>query len=470
MTMVPPKPRNLELLRKSLDRTYVSDPEPSEYSVIFYSFDLVNSTHYKSINPNWISLFNKFFEFIQSEVRRETNNGLEVWKYVGDEVIIKQRVRTIEDILKSPKLAKRIMDSTINQLSDYNRPLKLNLSVKATVWIAKINDKYSEDDEHSDRNHNIRIQTPSQSNNSSENDYLGPDIDIGFRISKYSVSSIVSLSANLAWLIHRIESSTKIESAKSCKIVHYEQLKGVWGDRYYPVVWYAQKWDELGSMFSYDECMTNSIVKELYAKSHKREKLEGLDHLEKIFKDLKLEDEMLEWLEDIRSLHPVSDNVEKKAKTIPIGREAELHCSVLCFNSSKKVMVLKRASKPRFPKKWEFGCIQLTKDKDINTAVIMGYRKEYGLEIIGNDVIYPFLTYSFKSEDDRTIPGVRLIAKTATRPSTIKKKMDKSKHTDVRFISLKELKSFDEKDCVPGFKDAIERAFDLYDAFYREDL
>jgi hypothetical protein len=64
-------------------------------------------------------------------------------------------------------------------------------------------------------------------------DYLGPDIDAGFRISKYTHPGFVIASHNLAYFLGLHKSTHQIKG----KIVGWEDLKGVWDTTPYPIIW-----------------------------------------------------------------------------------------------------------------------------------------------------------------------------------------------------------------------------------------
>jgi hypothetical protein len=86
-------------------------------------------------------------------------------------------------------------------------------------------------------------------------DFLGPDIDIGFRITKYAHSKTVTLSAELAYILSLIPTDLKFENSveKYLKIVGFKKLKGVWSNRVYPIIWYHHDWIEPEDIFDYDE-------------------------------------------------------------------------------------------------------------------------------------------------------------------------------------------------------------------------
>jgi hypothetical protein len=63
-------------------------------------------------------------------------------------------------------------------------------------------------------------------------DFIGPDVDIGFRIAKSSHKNIVLIDAKLAYVFSVLIPTFN----KNSKIVLFEQLKGVWDQCHYPIV------------------------------------------------------------------------------------------------------------------------------------------------------------------------------------------------------------------------------------------
>jgi hypothetical protein len=79
-------------------------------------------------------------------------------------------------------------------------------------------------------------------------DFLGPEIDAGFRISKFALRRRLVVSAELSCLLFRERAAyTGIE--KQLKIVSFQILKGVWTGRHYPIVWYERDWPNIAKTF-----------------------------------------------------------------------------------------------------------------------------------------------------------------------------------------------------------------------------
>ncbi|TGL35588.1 hypothetical protein [Leptospira perdikensis] len=64
-------------------------------------------------------------------------------------------------------------------------------------------------------------------------DFIGPDIDIGFRLGKYSWPGILVVSMDLAQLLSEYRGTDKLPIT----FVGWENLKGVWNNIHYPIFW-----------------------------------------------------------------------------------------------------------------------------------------------------------------------------------------------------------------------------------------
>ena len=94
-----------------------------------------------------------------------------------------------------------------------------------------------------------------------ELDYIGPDLDIGFRLSKASRPGRVVLSMDLADVLTR---DNTFPNPLELHHVGWEILKGVFGDKPYPIIW-AKKNGEEPHILPWEDhlCpLTESFLKE----------------------------------------------------------------------------------------------------------------------------------------------------------------------------------------------------------------
>ena len=84
--------------------------------VLFFSFDVVNSTAYKTINYyGWAQALNVLFKELREKVKRSISNS-EMWRVLGDEAIFIVRVQDEEKLRKDVNEIFKIMVSTISEL------------------------------------------------------------------------------------------------------------------------------------------------------------------------------------------------------------------------------------------------------------------------------------------------------------------------------------------------------------------
>src|SRR6266542_2947096 len=153
-----------------------------------------------------------------------------------------------------------------------------------------------------------------------DRDFLGPDIDAGFRISKFALRKRLVASAHLAWLLYKERANCSgIEN--QLRIVGLEALKGVWGGRHYPIIWFERDWQHVNETFLYDEHIDSETVRRIKNWSSEDGRL---DLIEKIFSDLGKESEGATFLAALRSAIPEreSDLVEIE---IPRDKYSEVH-------------------------------------------------------------------------------------------------------------------------------------------------
>jgi hypothetical protein len=84
-------------------------------------------------------------------------------------------------------------------------------------------------------------------------DFIGRDIDIGFRIAKYAHRNKVTISPDVARLIFEDAGAQHYDAGKSVRMLDTAPLKGVWNERPFPIIWYYRDWSKILETFQYDE-------------------------------------------------------------------------------------------------------------------------------------------------------------------------------------------------------------------------
>lgn len=238
---------------------------------------------------------------------------------------------------------------------------------------------------------------------------MGPDIDSGFRISKYTERSKIVVGAKLAYLLYRnkknIQDKHHISIEENLKIVSYESLKGVWNGRKYPIIWYDENWSNKDEMFLYDEVFNSKIISSIESDDFLKKDKYKIKRLQKIFQDLDKEKE-IEFLEE------VIKNSKENKPTLPEKLYSEVHCVAICFNDNNEILIAKRKSNKKIcPSCWDFGCAKVKLGETFKNSMISDYKKDFNIDLsFPNNELIPIDTYEIKYETDMFVPGIIFIA------------------------------------------------------------
>lgn len=199
---------------------------------LFLSVDMAGSTEFKSRltaqgAQGWLDIFQAFFtrfplmvagqlgfEFLDDDA----TPSIEVWKVMGDEVVFVTSPASAEE-LTSVLLALVRTLALYEERHFANLPLRL----KGTAWLADFDGQ------------NIEIEIPelSSSARGAHLDFIGPDIDLGFRISKYAPPGALVVSTDVLEAILAAGNRDRAD----LHLLGAESLKGVMHGRPYPIVW-----------------------------------------------------------------------------------------------------------------------------------------------------------------------------------------------------------------------------------------
>lgn len=173
-----------------------------------------------------------------------------MWRVLGDEAIFIVKIKGEDELRNIINKIFVILISTIYKIKtgdffclitrnkDKQRLMKLQniLSLKAAAWIAAVSN-IGDIDENEIPEENPELENIFEKYQSHEGyeiyEFLGNDIDAGFRIAKYTLDGKFVISFELAYLISQIT-----ESVPYLHIITYKKLKGVWKDKLYPIIWY----------------------------------------------------------------------------------------------------------------------------------------------------------------------------------------------------------------------------------------
>ncbi|MED4990109.1 hypothetical protein ETC01_00715 [Geobacillus sp. NFOSA3] len=442
---------------------------------VFWSFDLVNSTSFKDkYSDSWPEVFRHFYNLTQKEVKNEFPKS-NIWKYIGDEILFYCKINSREELFNIPRKSLEIIRTVTNALHNSYKYSKGFLYLKGVIWVASVSYIRAHDlnkkEQHSDSQSIVQKEEKTKNiifpfilENSPSYDFLGPDIDLGFRISKFSEKGKLVISADLAYLLYK--NRVEIENMypdynieQYLKIVSFENLKGIWKGRKYPIIWYYDKWHEKEDIFEYDERFTSPLVAKIFEQNFE---LLPISKLHKIYMDLNLTEKINELHNMINHLPTPSAN--NLLSSIPEEKKAEVHCAAICFTSNGKLLIAKRPDHKSLGGKWEFGCGQIRMDQSFKDCIIESYKQDFGanVEVIcDNGEPIPVATYTF-IKNDRAIPGILFVAK-VLNPEEVEKSYLRSKHSEIKWIDIQDIDSLNENDCVKDLKLNAIKAKEIFD-------
>ena len=216
-----------------LEKKYLVSDRDEKYPpklILFLSVDIQNSTNFKNEHigniDKWYKFFHNFFKqfpiyyesyLIESKAlleyppKQDSEINAQIWKSLGDELIFQFEISHRTEItwyILSFKQALEKFHKEIQESTPY-------LGVKGTSWLAgfPVN--------------NVEL------NNTNKTDFIGPSIDLGFRLSKHALPYKFVISVELAYLLLMNPSVTAIQFSYSGK----EVLRGILKDKPYPIIW-----------------------------------------------------------------------------------------------------------------------------------------------------------------------------------------------------------------------------------------
>lgn len=407
--------------------------------VLFVSFDLVNSTRFKSYNYlNWFNIIYEITDKIREGVKAIDTN-FQLWRSIGDEVvftIVVSNRNKIEALIdKVFKLLNNIHldikngeifknSKTISEMGRLELVEQNILSIKATAWIALVSNNI----EKNELKYNVRYDYY-VADNVKVVEFQGNDIDTGFRISKKCTNPRrLALSLELAYIL----SESKYVKSK-LHIITYDKLKGVWDNRLYPVIWYHDEYTAgctLDNSFFYDEEEQQELVKRFKATLSEKDNYRNKD-VNLIFEQIISDRNLFSKIKRIDDkLDENSDCESSKALELP-SEFIEMHCVAVCLNDENKIFMAQRSdTSDIYEGLWEFGCCEITQGLTFKKALTDGYKREFNMDI---EVEKPFRDYSF-SRGNITIPGIRYKA----RVRECKDIRLSENYKDYKFVSIEE--------------------------------
>lgn len=180
---------------------------------LFFSFDIVNSTMYKTMTGNWPVVIRGLLEDIRARVfKMQDLSSCNLWRVIGDEMVFVMMIDTKEELglavesifevtqkvsklLKTGKFFETLEGQTIQRQDLELLKIQTPLSVKSAAWIAIINEKIESPYEC------IKFNYSASPQNQIITEYLGRDIDAGFRLKGYTQDRRLVVSFELAYIL-----------------------------------------------------------------------------------------------------------------------------------------------------------------------------------------------------------------------------------------------------------------------------
>ncbi len=429
-------------LSKNTIKNVPAPAAPESGVFLFFSFDLAGSTAFKAEHPSlWANVFTSFYSQVLDDLGVEDyktpNNDdddlicvRKLWKLIGDEVLIyvqiTDRDQLYTQIVNANKILNSLMEKIAQKVEEESRPVRCSLrhcqavrevvlstlGIKAAAWLAEC---YN----HADPNAtNIIYHPMTTSYNEKRIDFLGREIDEGFRIAGYAVKNKLILSPLLAWMIWKTAQTDKDKEkivASNFKIISFIAMKGVWRGRKVPLVMFHQAFGELEEILEYDELEAESFsnIKESGIKQFATDNRFAIQQIDTILKNVH------KW-EDAKKLYDkLKDRTDVELFSSSIERKREFHVACLIFDRKDRILLRTDPAQG-----WETGCLKRISDtgsKSWKELCEEGYKEKYELEICVAVRPIPIATYL--SQNGNAL-GLVIMADYIGDPAAIDKKKD----------------------------------------------
>ena len=414
-------------------------PPSKEMAFLFVSFDLYNFTAFKTFHKAcWSTVIQVFWEIVN-----ESFKCVDFWKFNGDEILFKKRITSLLQIKDIIEEAYRCMERLETAFS---KQLKNDVVyIKSGVWLANVKDTIGEkvsmhdyekiakqQDEVLSWNYLIR----SKINNQVFEDFIGINIDEGFRLRSCATRSRFVVDPKIAYMFYSVlsklcckdglvenapnapisecldstqanvfidcvndfatnatnEKITAIKRfAKNLALVGFTPCKGVWNNRLYPIVWYSNNWNREKDRVIYDDRFIDNFVSDIVesisiqpfppqgtTKSVPIQfTFKGLSTLKTVFEQVEVEKNFYEILKLIK-VDAVSEDAE-----LGIVEQPKLNYVVVCVTPDKqKALIFKRHEKREHLKGvWDFGTSRHTTMDCIAETIVHNYLVKFGINI-----------------------------------------------------------------------------------------
>lgn len=464
-----------EITGKNLEQEMVSEVLPKQENqdsvLLFFSYDIVNSSLYKTVNYyGWSVVIDHVLTELREYVKIKINRA-EVWRVFGDEIIFIVEICDIESVYEYVENIYETLNffcqsleegTSFDEIEGFSETaidlMKRQdvISLQASAWIAAVTEKSDIKEKRRTQFVENIFEVIEESKNNRFYEFIGIDIDAGFRLSKNTRERRLAVSFELACILAEQE-----EFKKRLYIITYKKLKGVWDNSPYPIIWYYNKSlhdnRELKDDIPYDVTVQDEIYGEIFGEKVFPEKMYDVSKkaLEKICTDKKLKNkiDMIKRLIMVRNTHKQFINNTK----------LELHCVAVCYNLQNQILVAQRCDRELLPGKWEFGCAKASSNAELSRTIEEEYARDFAIHIClemdgtRKDVQpKPLAVYQIE-KDNELHKGIIFLARIVSGEVALNKK----KHSNYRMISESEIEEFKDEECVSDFKQTLKMAFEI---------
>lgn len=451
----------LKELVTEMNRTHMSLGEHSnEMITLFLSFDIVNSTYYKSLEKEkWSITISAIMRRIISTFSNNPSGGYDFWKTLGDEIIYTRKIGTVQDLLDALEEIYNdlvLLNQKIREGELFQGPATEILSLKAAVWLADLSASH-------EQTNNV-LAYYQINDKRRQADYIGPDIDTGFRASCFSMSNRMVISFDIGCLLIKNQEMlyaqgglAAFDFSERVHLLTRVELKGVWNGVPYPVLMYHGDIN-----VAFDDSITeyekeNKPIMKVYLeeKEHRQEALlpEYTCYQEQVLKqlcqELNLDIKIQQLTELMEQTGSVSNQDVKELKRV---RYVTV-CYCMEEDQISFVLVKNKATGL-----WGFGAAEFFYNDQFVAQTEKGYSEGLGLNIsIENDSHYHariplVVSCSEFSEDYKNYISRTVFLGRVTQ------ELPAVRDTDIfqlRLISERDIELFEEER-IPLFKEILQ--------------
>lgn len=353
-----------ELTRKIEETPLAGSESPADGVLLFISVDIANSARIKYSNNNWPEDLRNIIQYLIEDAGRLSSDDIiiSVWRILGDEVIFVVPISSVQQIVLILEHF-RIMAKDKRIISELLKK-RLNLALQIVIWITSIkpdNDRFTYTQ--------IAEYTPT-SENSIVTDYIGIDMDLGFRLREHKSSDYILISPEIAFLLNQHLKEMKDKFIVHGKFIPREFENGTpFNNLLYPqIIYYDETYE--------DEPIQKSAIKTSGNEDNKFEPFHESEEVKKYFEHPINTERMGHILDSLKK----EKNLDHCESNLP--GTLQLHQVVVCYDKeNNRILAFKRNSVANSSDIYDFGCSKAVNYKSFTDSLMDYYSKELNVPI-----------------------------------------------------------------------------------------